>query len=423
MRSNIHRIECRYPEALSDLERAIELQPVNPLLVFYRVPLQILMNNMEGVVEAYAQLAAQAPLFVQQLKSFIVGSDPEQHQVNIEGWLTGTGFVLTNTPYVTERWIQIARMDVEAGACAVQADATSLKASVHRHKGDVLEALAAVNQALALEPDHAPHLLERAKTYHRLGRIEDALSDLGKAQTLKPDSTHIQLACAKLYMMMDRLEEGLASIDQVLALAPEMIMVRVMRSVSLAKAGRYASALEDISRTLEQTPDFPPALTLRGTLYLIQERYADALADLEVVAARDSTLIKDWPNMRGELLARLGKYDEAMEIYRQVLAKEPESWNAAYNLAVTRAWLEGPAAAGDALADVIGRLQGVLTTNRAAALVRLGGIEALTDNSDRAFEFLKEATSLDPHIIHWAKGDPPWSRLRNDPRFQALLNP
>ncbi len=423
MRSYTQRQEGHYPEALSDLERAIELQPGNLLQMFHRLPLQILMNNMEGAVEAYAQLAAQAPLLVQQLKSAIAGSDPEQHRTNVERWLTSTDFALAGPPYGAKRWIQIARMTVEAGSGAVQADAASFKASVHRHKEEFLEALAAVNQALALDPDHAPHLLERAKTYHRLGLIKDALSDLGKARTLEPDSAHLQLSCAKLYWKMDRLEEGLATIDQVLALAPEMTMVRVMRGVTLAKAGRYAEALEDISRTLEQTPDLPPALYVRGTLYLIQERYTDALADLEAVAARDSTLIKDWLNMRGELLARLGRYDEALEVYQQVLAKDPENWSAAYNLAVTRAWLEGPAAVGDALADVLGRLQSVLTTNRADALARLGGIEALTESADRAFELLTEAASLDRHIIHWAKGDPAWSRLRNDPRFQALLNP
>lgn len=220
---------------------------------------------------------------------------------------------------------------------------------------------------------------------------------------------------------MKQFEETVVAMDQVLALDPKMTMARVIRSLALMYESRYDEALEEISHALEQAPEIILALSVRSVLHIVYERYEDALADMEQIAARDSTFAKGWPNMRGEMLSRLGRYDEAMENYRQTLAKDPENWQAIYNLAVTRAYLEGPSAVSNELADAMGRLQSLLATNRPAALVRLGGIEAVTDSADRAFELLKEAISLDPILIHWAKGDLAWSHLRNDQRFQALL--
>lgn len=152
MRSSLHRLQGHYPEALADLERAMMLQPHNMLLVFCRLPLYFHMKDMEGASVTYAHLAAHAPLLVQQFKDSIAGSDPKQHSTKIQEWLSSTGFLPDLVPDWTERWTTIVRIDADAGARAVQSEAASIKALMLRKKAEFQDALAAINQAVTMEP-------------------------------------------------------------------------------------------------------------------------------------------------------------------------------------------------------------------------------------------------------------------------------
>ena len=194
-----------------------------------------------------------------------------------------------------------------------------------------------------------------------------------------------------------------------------------MRSQVLASMQRSNEALEEVTRALALEPDLPQANVLRCTLNWTQERYAEALEDLEKVVAAGMVPVRDSLNNRGELLARMGRYDDALTVYREALEQVPEDWRAEYNLVTTRARLEGTATVGEELAELQSHLRSALAEDRAEALARLGGLEALTGSPERAFELLEEARTLDFQVIHWARGDLAWGLLKEHPRFQALL--
>jgi len=422
-RSALHRGEGRLQEALADLERAVALWPDNILLVFHRLPLQAALHDSAGMVDTYGQFAAKALQAVQQLKAHVVNADPQQQLENVRNWLLSVGFNPVANPALVERWNTIVEGTVDDGARSIQSDSASLRAFFYNEKAEYTEALAALTQALDLDPKYPYHWTARAGVYRAMGRYEEALSDLSQAIALKPNAADIHLALGQLYLQMNRIEDALAALERALALDSGLVQARILRSTALRHKEQYEDALSELGRVLEQHPDHLHALSLRSTVYALQERYEEALKDVEDFGARAPSSIKHWKHMRGELLSRLGRYDEALVVYQQVLEEEPGSWRAYYNLAITRACLEGPVAVAEDLAEALGRLKAALTEekNKAPVLVRLASLEALTNNSEHAFELLAKAVSLDREAIHWAKGDLAWSQLRTDPRFQALL--
>ncbi|WNG54498.1 tetratricopeptide repeat protein [Archangium gephyra] len=420
-RSALYRLTGNYQEALADLQNAMALRPNDLLLLYQRAPLQSALQDHAGLAETANKLAEQAEIFINQLKTSVAKSDPAQQSTNIQNWLLSAGFGFENPAELAERLTTIAQSDVATGIRILQADAAALESAIHLEKKELPQALASIERALSLEPENSSHWATKAETHRQMRQYSDAVSDLNHALTLRPDSAKFHLARGRLHLQMKRFEEVLVDTEKVLALQPEMGIAHAMRGDALTSMGRYTEALDEVSHALQQNPTFLPALTTRSFLYLVQERYEESLKDLEQLAASLNPIPTNFQNARGELLSRLGRYDEAMDVYRQILKKEPGNWRAAYNLVVLRARMEGTLAVGDELAEILGQLKTVLVDDRASALVRLGGLEALTDNTERAFEFLQEANSLDPHIIHWVKGDLAWSSLWRDPRFLALL--
>jgi len=141
------------------------------------------------------------------------------------------------------------------------------------------------------------------------------------------------------------------------ALAGQAVAL-IARSIALQHGGQAEAALACLHQALDLVPDFPPALVKRGALLLALGQPRAALADFDrclelaagmvhVVPLRDAAiqaLLDQFPTSpasaarsceQAELLARLGRHDEALARFRQALEIDGEhhaAWNGMGNL-------------------------------------------------------------------------------------------
>src|SRR5690606_38907226 len=89
-----------------------------------------------------------------------------------------------------------------------------------------------------------------------------------------------------------------------------------------SRLGRYGDAEKLLSRALQLAPGFKPA---RHNLALVlhrQNRAAEALEQLDLLMA-DDPHNPGAANLKAAVLGRIGEFGDALELYDQVLEREP----------------------------------------------------------------------------------------------------
>ncbi|QGZ34887.1 tetratricopeptide repeat protein [Stappia indica] len=101
----------------------------------------------------------------------------------------------------------------------------------------------------------------------------------------------------------------------------------MVRAAAAMQAKDYALALDLLDVTVRLAPDFPEAWNRRATVNYLREDFGRSMVDIERVLALEP---RHWGAMSGLgiILRRIGRDDEALETFRQVLKIHPVSENA-----------------------------------------------------------------------------------------------
>lgn len=106
------------------------------------------------------------------------------------------------------------------------------------------EALADLDQALKLNPAHAPAHYNRGNTLQAQGRWQEALAAYDQALALQPDFAAAHSNRADVLRELARLDEALAGYQQALARAPNQPDTRFNRALAWLLQGRYEEGFE-----------------------------------------------------------------------------------------------------------------------------------------------------------------------------------
>ncbi len=109
--------------------------------------------------------------------------------------------------------------------------------------GDLERAVAAFDQALALEPSHRGALHQRGLALAILGRHEAALDSFVAAAAVSPEDAELRLAVAQSLVKLEQWESALRAFDEVLRLRPEDQEALFGRASALARLERDELAL------------------------------------------------------------------------------------------------------------------------------------------------------------------------------------
>jgi TolB-like protein/Flp pilus assembly protein TadD len=274
--------------------------------------------------------------------------------------------------------------------------------AIQRRQGKWAESTANLEKAAELDPKNTTILINLCFSYVALRNFETADKVLDRGIMASPQS--FQARALKGFMKV--LWKGdLSAAKEVFSSVPTETdpngLMTWAQAWMLTLERKYPDALQTLERfrgeTMFTTTTAPyPKAFAKGMIYLLQGDKAKAQAELEHARAVSEKLLREAPAdparhaQHGLILAMLGQKEEAIAEGKRAVELLPESQDA----------LDGP--------------QGT------AALAQ---IYAWTGEFDEAFRLLDHLLAVPSNItVPMLQLDPAWDPLRQDPRFQALID-
>jgi tetratricopeptide (TPR) repeat protein len=413
--------------ALADFDQALQIRPDDADLLYNRALLKIDMRRLD---EALADIDAALSLL------------PDNPTI-----LGSRALIKAQRGELNEAWT-----DIEA---ALQKEPDHVQnlfthAEIMRIRGAFQEALDEYAHVLALQPDNLAALSNCAWIKQAFGRLDDGLADINNVLRQRPDSVDDLMLRGDILRALNRLPEAAADYDRALDLQPQNIEILYNRGWLREQVGNHAGALEDFQAMLAVTKDESRAWYSCGLVYYGLGQYDQALAhynrSLEV--APNSTEIY---LSLCETYRTIGNYTEALPFAQQAVRLEPHN-SAAYNalgqmcravghldealVAFQRAIAIDPGypAPRLSLAAVFRRLERqaefhvlielarpMFATENADIYSR-SNFAAVWGDVDLSLELLQRALAQRDVTHLWARHDPDFEFVRDDPRFIALVN-
>jgi tetratricopeptide (TPR) repeat protein len=296
----------------------------------------------------------------------------------------------------------LAEFDIARRGLPNESQAYLAIGSIQRRQGKWAESTANLEKAATLDPKNISVLINLCFSYVALRNFETADKVIDRGIAASPES--FQPRALKGFMKV--LWKGdLSAAKEVFSSVPAETdpngLITWAQAWMLALERKYPDALQALERyrgeTMFTTTTAPsPKAFLKGRIYLLQGDKGKAQAELEHARVISEKLLRDAPEdparhaQHGIILATLGQKEEAIAEGKRAVELLPESQDA----------LDGP--------------------SETAALAE---IYAWTGESDEAFRLLDHLLAVPSNItIPMLKLDPAWYPLRQDPRFQALID-
>jgi len=166
---------------------------------------------------------------------------------------------------------------------------------VREEMGQYKEALADFDQAIELDPSNAALYTRRGRIHQHMDNIAAALQDLRLAADIAPEQRRTWLYLGRLYLEL----------------------------------GEYHNAMAQLNKALEIQPEYSDALLARAKTYMAMKQSEQALADAASAVEHAQYRVERFYVARGDLLAALGKMEQALHDYRQAREQSPryaEAW-------------------------------------------------------------------------------------------------
>jgi serine/threonine-protein kinase len=312
-------------------------------------------------------------------------ADPEAYRL----YLKGRYHVLKNTHAEVQAGLSYFRQSIAidpsyALAYVGLADAYRVLALAGESPAteELPKAKAAARKAVEIEETLAEaHAILGSVVFWYDWKWNEAEAELKRALELDPKSEDAHEAYAHVLSYTERHAEGLAEIRRAAELDPLNSRASALEGAFLINAGRADEALARLAKTLELEPDYWFARQYAASAYIEKGMFAEAIAESR--KARERSGLSTRPAaFLGYALAKSGQRAQARVELERLLTLSTERYVSPYNIAMiyhglgdrepTLAWLE------------------------------------------RAYQ------QREPRMV-FLKAEPKWSSLRDEPRFQALL--
>ncbi|RAU23318.1 hypothetical protein CU669_04050 [Paramagnetospirillum kuznetsovii] len=164
-----------------------------------------------------------------------------------------------------------------------------------------LEALA--NQSHGTNGLRAEMLAQAAQSWLQAGQTEKALADLDTALGLVPNHPDLLVDKAVAYAQAAHYKEAVEVLTALLKVQPNRVEAMVLRASAYRYLDKLDLAKEDIARALVLEPDVPDALLERGMIRRLEDNTTGARADwMKVINAVPESAAADAARRNLELM-------------------------------------------------------------------------------------------------------------------------
>ena len=282
------------------------------------------------------------------------------------------------------------------------------------HAERLSDAMESFQQAVALNPNAAPAYNWIGRVCYHTGPAQAAIEAYERAIALDRNYIDPYYGLGILYSaQLGNYAAAIGVFQRALEQNPTEAFLVASLGSTYARLGEFEKAIESLQRAilLEPTNDF--AYSWLSIIYLHLKSYDEAIK-----ACQSEIGIADSHSARrvlGYVYILQGRYDQAVEQLELSIALEPEDYETRAALSQTYKALDHEQKAQDHYA---------LAAEMAAQDDEYGRacFEAVSGNSDAAIALLEVALTRGQVQPGWARIDPEFVFLQDNPRFKALID-
>ena len=254
-----------------------------------------------------------------------------------------------------------------------------------------------------------PALMDLGAAAYFAGLKAEALAACDRALEINPQYAQAHYNRGVVLDDLGRTAEALAAYDRALEINPQDAQAHYNRGVALSALGRKAEALAAYDRALEINPQYAQAHYNRGNVLDDLGRKAEA----EEAYRSAIRLAPEDPGMYAGLILLLrlqGRAREALPLAEKRLSLDPENFNVLLALASMHRHLGNRDEAARYAAEARPRIP-------ADDHYNLACLESVCGNVDAALAHLRRAAGDPDFDRDWARRDPDFEWICDDPRF------
>jgi len=202
-------------------------------------------------------------------------------------------------------------------------EALSVLADIRAHAGQLSEAAALLQRAVAADPANAAAHGKLGNCLQSLKRFDDALGSYQRALQLNPESAEAYNNHGNALQALKRFDAALESYERALRLRPDYATAYNNRGNALRELKRFDAALESYERALQLRPDSPEAYNNRGSVQQDLRRFEAAVESYDAALRLRPDYAEAHYN-RGNALRELKRFESALQSYDCALRLKPD---------------------------------------------------------------------------------------------------
>lgn len=378
LRALINNLRKKYDDAISDLGKAISLQPNQALLYALRASVYEEKDDYDKAIADYSRaiklepsnvdfLTARGRAYKSKGEASHALADYDR-AINLDPRHV-SAYSARAMLYVKREDYAKAEQDFnKAVSLSPDEDTYRERARFYEERDNYDRAISDYNEIIKLNPNDSSNFLNRGYAFFRKGDLDraiqdydngikleptrgilyqfradahskkdddtKALADYGRAIQLQPTNTLSYLGRAGFYEKKGDLENAIADYDQALKSTPGDQLATSHRRVAVHKIisrglaaeqkGNWEAALKDYNRALELEPDNAFAYYMRGGLHKSKGELERALQDYDSAIRLDPSYHHSYLS-RAEVYEKKGMIDRAVADYDRVAQTDTRS--------------------------------------------------------------------------------------------------
>ena len=210
-------------------------------------------------------------------------------------------------------------------------DTAFFNAQKEKQNGNVEKAIDLFSQCLTIDSKNAPVMFELSQLYVNTNQLSQALFYAKNAVELDESNIWYKYLLANIYKVNGDFGKEIDVLKQILSEKPRAVELNFSLAEAYLKNKEYQKALGQLD-LVEKSLGLSPELSVQRQKIHIQK------GDLEGAVAEVKRLIKEFPDdketyhMLGNLLTVNSELEKAVEVYNDLLAKDPTDGKAHFYL-------------------------------------------------------------------------------------------